>query len=355
MFFRYPISDVHIHVFRQEDAFDVIKMADELSYDQYNILSATSLGPRFAADNLLTAWLKIKEPYRCHGFAGFNYPETGAPEAEDLLKQAQDFHALGFDGIKMMDGKPGIRRKIGKPLDDPLYDPMFDYLEQQNWPVLYHVNDPIEFWTWDLMPEWAKAMGDRVFYGNGEYPSKDTIEAEAVHVVEKHPRLRIIFAHFFFIADDLDKAAGYFERFPNLMFDITPGWEMFESFANRYDESREFFRKYADRIIFGTDTISDHWRTTVGNLRRVMETDEYFVSFEENCHGLNLDEKTLRQIYIENYHKFLPAKPATMKVDEIIAYADRLSDRIAVEAPAETPTILAEIKNCRQELERLKD
>jgi hypothetical protein len=46
--------------------------------------------------------------------------------------------------------------------------------------VLYHVNDPIEFWTWDLMPEWAKAMGDRVFYGNGEYPSKDTIEAEAV-------------------------------------------------------------------------------------------------------------------------------------------------------------------------------
>jgi hypothetical protein len=96
MFFRYPISDVHIHVFRQEDAFDVIKMADELSYDQYNILSATSLGPRFAADNLLTAWLKIKEPYRCHGFAGFNYPERGAPEAEDLLKQAQEFHCIGF-------------------------------------------------------------------------------------------------------------------------------------------------------------------------------------------------------------------------------------------------------------------
>ncbi|HQN63754.1 MAG TPA: hypothetical protein PLG96_09665, partial [Flexilinea sp.] len=130
---------------------------------------------------------------------------------------------------------------------------------------------------------------------------------------------------------------------------------MFESFANRYEESRDFFRKYADRIIFGTDTISDHWRTTVGNLRRVLETDDRFVSFEENCHGLNLDEKTLRQIYIENYHKFLPAKPAEMKIDEIIAYADRLSGRIAAEAPGETPAILAEIKNCRQELDQLRD
>lgn len=350
MFFRYPISDVHIHVFNQQDAENVIKMADELSYDQFNILSATSIGVRLAANNLLTAWVKLREPNRAHGFAGFIYPDQGAPSADDLLEQAKEFHALGFDGIKMMDGKPGVRRKIGKPLDDLLYDPMFSYLEEQNWPLLYHVNDPIEFWTWDLMPDWAKTIGEQVFYGNGEYPSKEQIENEAIHVVEKHPNLRVIFAHFFFIADDLEKAAGYFERFPNMMLDITPGWEMFESFSANYDASRSFFKKYKNRIFYGSDTISEHWRTTIGNLRRVIETEEKFVSFEENCHGLNLDEETMRALYQENYKRFLPAQPNAMNVNEIIGYADRLTDRMKREEPQFLQEILQEIQACKEHL-----
>lgn len=355
MFFSYPVSDIHIHVFNKADAEGVLQMADELSYEQFNILSAASLSQRFAANNLLTAWLKLKEPQRCHGFSGFIYPEHGAPTAESLLRQAHEFHELGFDGIKMLDGKPGIRRRIGVPLDDPLYDPMFSYLEEQDWPVLYHVNDPIEFWSWDRMPDWAKAMGDRVFYGNGAYPHKDVIESEVIHVIEKHPQLRIILPHFFFIADDLDKAASYLEHYPNLLLDITPGWEMFESFADHYESWRDFFRCYADRIFFGTDTISPHWRETVSNLRRVLETDETFFSFEENCHGLKLDETTLRQIYIGNYRHFLPAQPGKMQLDDLLIYAEELEQRIIREAPAELPAIRQEIREYRQELYLLKE
>ncbi len=353
MFFRYPVSDVHIHVFNQADADSLLRMADELAYDQFTILSATSLGLSFAANNLLTAWLKLKSPQRCHGFAGFIYPEQGAPTADSLLRQAQEFHALGFDGIKMMDGKPGIRRRIGVPLDDPLYDPMFSYMEEQDWPLLYHINDPIEFWTWDRMPEWAKAKGDSVFYGNGHFPPKDTIEAEAIHIVEKHPGLRIIFPHFFFVADDLEKAAAYLERYQNLSYDITPGWEMFESFAGRYEEWRAFFKHYADRIFFGTDTISGHWRETVGNLRRSLETDEEFVSFEENCHGLDLDEPTLRQLYIENYRKYLPAQPRKINRDDLLRYAETLEQQLVQQEPQALDTILKEIQEYKKVISEL--
>ena len=72
------------------------------------------------------------------------------------------------------------------------------------------------------------------------------------------------------------------DRYPNLYLDITPGWEMFENFAKDREYWRNFFGRHSRRILFGTDTFSDHWMETVTCLQRVMETDETFVAFEEN-------------------------------------------------------------------------
>mgnify|MGYP000890416863 FL=1 len=120
------------------------------------------------------------------------------------------------------------------------------------------------------------------------------------------------------------------DRYPNLFFDITPGWEMFENFAKDREYWRSFFSEYSHKILFGTDTFSDHWRETVTCLRRVMETDEPFVAFEENCVGLDLPEKTLRDIYFNNYHKFIRRMDKKINVDMVLEYADTLYDRIPV-------------------------
>ena len=32
------------------------------------------------------------------------------------------FDRMGYDGIKMLDGKPGIRKRLNRRLDDPAYD-----------------------------------------------------------------------------------------------------------------------------------------------------------------------------------------------------------------------------------------
>ena len=63
-------------------------------------------------------------------------------------------------------------------------------------------------------------------------------------------------------------------------------------------------------------------------LRRVMETDEPFTAFEENCVGLDLPEKTLRDIYFNNYHKFIRRMDKKIDVDMVLEYADTLYDRI---------------------------
>jgi predicted TIM-barrel fold metal-dependent hydrolase len=329
MFYKYPISDVHIHAINGSFADQTLAMVDELGYERFVMLSATSMSPQLWGNNVLCAAIKLKSAGRGYAFAALHYPETGAPEPDEMLAQTALFHELGFDGIKMMDGKPNIRKRIGLPLNDPVYDPMFAFMEAENIPLLYHVNDPDEFWTWDLMPQWAKAQGDQVFYGDGRYPPKQQIEDEAVEILDKHPSLRIIFPHFFFTSMSIERTRKLFETYPNMSYDITPGWEMFESFAANYDAWRDFFIKYSHRILFGTDTISDHWRETVGSLRRVMETNEIFTAFEENCRGFALDGEPLQNIYRNNFNRYLPNPPRPMNDKLLRIYGQSLKKRIS--------------------------
>ena len=44
-----------------------------------------------------------------------------------------------------------------------------------------------------------------------------------------------------------------FEKYENLVFDITPAPVIFEELSRTPEESEAFFRKYHDRLIFGTD------------------------------------------------------------------------------------------------------
>ena len=333
MFYKYPISDVHIHAINGFFAKQILAMVDELGYERFVMLSSASFMPLLLGNNILCAAVKLKRAGRGYAFASFHYPETGAPGPDEMLAQAALFHELGFDGIKMEDGKPSVRRRLGLPLNDPAYDPMFSFLEMADMPLLYHVNDPDEFWNRDLMPQWAKAQGDTLFYGNGDYPSKQQIEDEAIAVLDKHPSLRIIFPHFFFCSGSMEKTSYLFEKYPNMSFDITPGWEMYENFAADYDAWREFFIRHSGRILFGTDTISDHWRETTGSLRRVLETNETFTAFEENCRGFALEGEPLRNIYGNNFKQFLPSPPRPMNVKMLKLYGEAFKRQLKALSP----------------------
>lgn len=353
MFYKYPISDVHIHAFDVNAAHDTLAMVKELGYEKFVMLSGASIFPEFMGNNLLCAYIKLKAQWQGYAFAAVHYPETGAPSAQEMLRQVQQYHALGFDGIKMMDGKPNMRLRIGIPLNSEVYDAMFSFMESVGMPLLYHVNDPTEFWHWDQMPEWAQKMGKDVYYGGGEYPSKQQIEDEAVDIMNKHPKLRVIFPHFFFTADNLPRTEELFAQYPHMLYDITPGWEMFESFAARYEEWREFFIRNSTRILFGTDTYSGHWRETVGCLRRVMETDEEFVAFEENCKGLALEGQPLQNIYKHNFDAYLPNPPRPMEVPKLLEYGKTLLEPAAALQQHSAANATANVRTAMEALQTL--
>lgn len=235
----------------------------------------------------------------------------GRDTAEGYLRQVQLMDALGFDGIKMLDGKPDSRKKLGRRLDDPIFDKFYAYAEEHDMPFTYHVGDPAE--NWDRSKITKEAL-ERGWFYDESFTSLEQLREEIEGILTKFPKLRISLAHFYFMGDDLEGTIRLFEKYPNVSFDLCPGGEMFVGFSKRPEEWRQFFKKYADRIYFGTDTynrpyfdnLEDYEKCmTAGyriNLtRRMLEWD---TPFEDRFRGtltpLNLDSDTLQKIYYDN-------------------------------------------------------
>ena len=52
---------------------------------------------------------------------------------------------VGFsrgDGMKMLEGKPAVRQKLGHRRDVSIYDAYYAYLEVEQIPLMFHVADP---------------------------------------------------------------------------------------------------------------------------------------------------------------------------------------------------------------------
>src|SRR5262249_8292451 len=89
-------------------------------------------------------------------------------------------------------------------------------------------------------------------YGKPEYPSHAQLIAARDHILQKHPTLVVIGAHFGSLEHDLDEVARRLERYPNFYVDCA---------ARTRDLTRQprekvgtFFIKYQDRILYGVDT-----------------------------------------------------------------------------------------------------
>lgn len=169
----------------------------------------------------------------------------------NMVNHVKRLMKLGCDGIKMLEGKPSSRKKYPIPDFDVLeFDPYFKYMEENNIPLIWHVNDPEEFWDINLVPDWAKNSG---WYYSDEYVNNIDQYNQIKNVLLKHPLLNVTFAHFYFMSKKLDELGEMFDLFPNMKVDITPGIEMFESFSKNNKEAKDFFIKYQDRIVYGTD------------------------------------------------------------------------------------------------------
>ena len=133
------IVDSHTHIFNVNgDYAPLYALAERLRYSQLNVNSLQCTGDLL--QNTMCALCKVLHPETTYAFGGLEYI-TG----RDNLTQVKNLREMGFDGIKMLEGKPTTRAALGRALDDTVYDAFYDYLEATAFPVLFHIADPPEF------------------------------------------------------------------------------------------------------------------------------------------------------------------------------------------------------------------
>lgn len=254
------------------------------------------------------------------------YCLKGAELRKALTEEAERIMKMGCNGIKMLEGKPNVRKEWPVPdFDLSVWEDYWTLLEEKQIPVYMHVNDPETFWDGSKVSEFAKKAG---WFYDESYVNNEDQYRQIGNVLERHPKLRILFPHFFFFSEQLERLAVILDNYPNVYIDVTPGIELYYNLSERHDEAVRFFEKYQDRICFGTDIgarsviaeepkplsleeSDSRMRLITGFLETkgdyVLKPDGYYVAGSEDrvMHGLGLSDKILKKVYEKNFLNFI--------------------------------------------------
>lgn len=230
---------------------------------------------------------------------------------EGHLKKA--YH-LGAKGIKlfkhvslMIEKLPGVYipgRNIR--IDDKRLDVIWQTAKELKMPVLAHIGDPEAFFDpvdryneryLELIrhPDWS-------YYGTGTYSFKELMDAQQ-NLLADNPEVIFIIAHVGSNAENLEFVASCLDKYPNMYIDIAA---RINELGRQPYTSREFFIKYQDRILFGTDVYTENLAWQYEPYFRFLETkDEYISGGMWPIYGIGLEDSVLKKIYYENAEKLL--------------------------------------------------
>ncbi len=324
---RFTVVDAHAHYAYPvtSDSLDRVLLrsgADE-------VCLAALPGCRFldATPDLLC--YKLLHPHQTFVFGCLDctaYQKQFGDLGKRHVKRAKQLLLAGCDGIKLLEGKPTMRRDFSIPdFDAPQWEAFWAYAEQTRLPILWHVNDPETYWSAAALPQHARDSG----WGYGADDVNNEEQYRQVRAVfERHPALNVTLAHLFFLSADLPRLSNWLDAFPNLRVDLTPGVELYENLSHTPEEARAFLTKYQDRVQYGTDIGGRaviNGKLTALNERECLRRTEiinaflcgkasvgvradgdYLIGTEPFVlHGLNLPPDVLQKIYHDNFYAFI--------------------------------------------------
>jgi predicted TIM-barrel fold metal-dependent hydrolase len=326
-----PIVDGHVHMGPLREEPGLLANREATGTDRMALVSIQN--PSEGAGLPQSLCMKSERPNRFYVFAGLNHGTRlsgGRAQAPGLVEQVNDFVACGCNGLKMIEGKPTARQEMNVPVTDAYFRDYWARVEELALPIIWHVNDPEEFWDPERIPRWA---AERKWGYGPDDVQKEPLYAEVDEVLRKHPQLKIIFAHFYFLSADLPRAARFFDKNPSVLFDLAPGIEMLYNISRDPDAGRAFFVKYADRIVYGTDLFSGltppqararagivlRWLGTEDRFRVPSEADFLLGPPEDGeIRGLGLPPDALKRILRENFERLAGPRPKPLDIGKAV-------------------------------------
>ena len=262
-----------------------------------------------------------------HGGVELNYiPIDNMPKNMDAVTQYKELMEIGFDGIKLLEGKPTEHKRIGKNLHHPELIKLYKEMEKDGCHVIMHSNDPDEFWDLNRAPEWAIKAGWT--YTDGTYSSYEEIKNQTIKILETCPNLKLTLAHFFFLSKEPKTLEELFKLYPNLCVDLTPGGEMYVEFEKNYGYYKDFFNKYSDRLIFGTDRSymgdKKYGKWLFDLVTTFIGTDKIANSFDnKELKGLGLSKDMVDNIFYANFENRVGKAPKEIDKEKFKSYIEK--------------------------------
>ncbi len=331
---NYPLIDAHMHIYHVSGFEKMLAIAREAGLEAMNFLSISQYDRPLMAQNAMGMALKAANPGKVYFFAGLHHHLPGASAADtDLAQQARRMAALGCDGFKILESKPNCYKRVGEPLDGPQFAPFFEYVESSGLPVVWHVVDPEVCWDSEKCPQWFREAG---YFYDESFPTQRHLRDQVETVLRRHPKLRVTFAHFYFLSPDIREARRFLAEHKSAHLDLTPGDEMYINFSRDVAGWREFFTEHPDRIVLGTDNCDTQATAQMGelstganNVRRILkflETDETIASFSGGrAHGLSLDPPVVAKIAGGNFLRLAGRSPRKLDIAKCLEYCQWLT------------------------------
>jgi len=329
---KFPAVDFHLHGRSLKTAADYRKMIALM--DQTGIALICNMDGGFGAE--FDQNIKVGDAFkdRILQFARLNYSGINDPGwSEKAAAELERCFRNGAQGLKIAK-ELGLtyKNKDGSYIqaDDPRFDPVWEMCAKYNKPVMIHLSDsygrflPIgpeneryEAGLWRSSPE-----GN--YYKTG-HPTPDVIEKARENMHAKHPNTRFVNAHMAMLYYDMDKVAALLDKYPNADVELSA---TVQDLGRAPRMIREFFLKYQDRILFGSDGnpsrgIDEFW---VPHWRFLETFDEHFdhpaqlrsatgapLHGRWRIYGIGLPDDVLRKVYYANALRYLPAARATVE------------------------------------------
>lgn len=333
-----PLIDCHVHLVGLRNLENLDRLRAEVGTERMNLVC--EVRSETVNDNPAGFAAKAEFAERFYVFGGLDhssYFTDGRVRTPSLAEQVDRLIAIGADGVKLIETKPGGRKSLAEPVDGTYFSGFFARMEETGLPLLWHVADPEEFWNPELTPSWAKQRG----WGYDDtFIAKEDLYAEVGNVLRRHPKLRVIFAHFLFLSADLDRASALMDRYEGVCFDLAPGIEMLYNLSKEPDRSRRFFEQRADRIVYGTDIfgslstpaararsgIITRW-LEVGDEFRVPEEADFLLGPPEDgvIRGMSLPADALARIYRTNFERIAGDLPRPLDRKLAVEECERIA------------------------------
>jgi predicted TIM-barrel fold metal-dependent hydrolase len=320
--------DVHIHINSIEPYFIEFSKEDNFRLLSINVDVGDAFPPIEEQQerntnhrNAFPGYLAYATSFKVSGFEERDWQDkTIAYLKESFSKGAiavKVWKNIGME-LKDRDGKFVL-------IDNPRFDPIMDYIKKNNITLIAHLGEPRNCW---LPIEEMTVSGDRNYFSahpqyhmylHPEYPSYEELIGASERFLEKHPDLLYVGAHLGSLEWSVDELAKRLDKYPNMAVDMAERISHLQHQAvTDWQRVYDFIIKYQDRLIYGTDIVSDvstnqeelkkdahdirvrHWRFFTSG--ETMEVPKVTGEFR----GMHLPKSVVDKIYRENAKRWFP-------------------------------------------------